>query len=218
MRILAPCFKTHATRGHPRAAFTIPEVMVTVAVSMVVMAALVTTQLFGLRLFEFSKPKLCASDNAREAIGRLQSEVRSAVATHVGSANATNFSAAIEGGPLQGNALQIFGSTNTNSFAVYYWDAADGRLKRWTTPSRSIDVIANGVSNQNFSTFTIEAGVVTNGSPSVLTNDMGSRAIGLTLNFYQIEYPIIKIGTNRFYDTYFLRTRINQRVPQAPSS
>ena len=47
---------------------------------------------------------------------------------------------------------------------------------------------------------------------SVLTNNENNRVIGLTLQFYQIQYPVIRIGPGELYDFYQLRTKITRRT------
>jgi Prokaryotic N-terminal methylation motif len=192
-----------------RLAFTLPEVMVTLAVTMLVMAGLLTTHLFGLRLSEFTKPKLCASDNARVAVSHLVGELRSATRIRVGQGSFSTFTEVAMGAPQQANAIQIYPTTNTSYFSRYYWDVADNKLKRITNGSTGAEVIANSVSNQLVFTSEDYAG-------HILTNTGGNRVIGVTLQFSQIEYPVILIGTNQFYDFYQLRTRVTQRkLPQS---
>lgn len=212
MRLLRNPKADAFSRRRAQRAFTLPETMVTATVSMIVLAGLITTYVFGLRLFEFTKPKLGASDNARDALGKVIIELRSANSILVGTGTGSGFTRAASGSPLQGNAVKVYATTNTNSYAVYYLDT-DQKLKRRSTSSGTIDVIANCLSNQNSLVFTTE-----NFAGNVLTNDTLNSVIGMSLQFYQIEYPIIRIGTNQFYDSYTLRTKITQRVWDIPTS
>ena len=72
-------------------AYTFTEVMVTMAVMMMVMAAVISCHLLGLRMYELTKAKLGASDDARKSIGLIISEVRSAKNVRVGSGDAAAF-------------------------------------------------------------------------------------------------------------------------------
>jgi hypothetical protein len=193
-----------AQTARSQEAFTFPEMMVTTAVSMLVMAGLITTYMFGLRLFEFVKPKISASDNARVALGKIADELRSAHLIRIGQGGLTNFTEVSPGLLQQANSIQIYGSTNTNYYARYYWDPADLKLKRTTNGSTYAYVIANSVSNQLVFTSEDYAG-------NILTNNQNNRVIGLTLQFYQIEYPIMRIGPGQFYDFYQMRTKITRR-------
>jgi hypothetical protein len=191
-------------QGRGVCAFTFAEMMVTTAVSMLVMAGLITTYVFGLRLFEFVKPKMSASDSARVALGKISDELRSANIIRVGQGSLSSFTEVSPGAIQQANAIQIYGSTNTNYYARYYWDSADLKLKRTTNGSSYAYVIANSVSNQLVFTSEDYAG-------NILTNNQNNRVIGLTLQFYQIEYPIMQIGPGQFYDFYQIHTKITRR-------
>lgn len=185
-------------------AFTLPEVIVTMAVSMLVMAGLITTYIFGLKLFEFCKPKLCASDNARMAFDKLSAEIRSAQLIRVGQGNLTSFTEVSLGSLQQGNAIQVYGSTDTNSFSRYYWDSTDQTVKRITNGGSYTENIAHCVTNQLV--FTSE-----DYSGNILTNNLNNRVIGLTLQFYQIEYPVVQIGAGQFYDYYQVHAKLTRR-------
>ena len=65
--------------------------------------------------------------------------------------------------------------------------------------------MASAISNQVV--FTAE-----NHLGQVLTNNNNNRVIGLTLQFYQLQYPTINIGPGGLYDFYQLRTRITRRA------
>ena len=47
---------------------------------------------------------------------------------------------------------------------------------------------------------------------NVATNNENNRVVGLTLQFYQIQYPVIKIGPKQMYDFYQVRTRLTRRT------
>ena len=47
---------------------------------------------------------------------------------------------------------------------------------------------------------------------TILTNNQNNRVIGLTLQFYQIQYPVMKIGSNQMFDFYQVRTKVTRRV------
>ncbi|MFO1500240.1 MAG: prepilin-type N-terminal cleavage/methylation domain-containing protein [Verrucomicrobiota bacterium] len=66
------------------AGFTMTELMVTLAVTMLVLSGLIGAYMFGMRLLEFTRPKLSASDQVRKTIGRLVAELRSADRIQVG--------------------------------------------------------------------------------------------------------------------------------------
>jgi prepilin-type N-terminal cleavage/methylation domain len=193
----------HARR---RQGFTLTEVMITMALVLIVLATVLSCHLFGMRLFEVTKAKLGASDEARGAISTLISEIRSAKKLRIGSGTLASFAEVIPNQPQVGNAIQIYPTINTNSFIRYFWDSTDQKLKRATNDAAEAYVVAHSISNQIVFTAEDYAG-------QVLTNNDNNRVIGLSLQFYQLQYPAVSIGPGNHYDYYQLRTKITRRAP-----
>lgn len=186
-------------------AFTLPEVMVTAALSMLILGGLITSYLFGLHLFAFTKPKLRASDDARIFIGDIVNELRSAHLIRVGQGGQTTFNEVPFGARQEGNAVQIYPTTNLAEFVRYYHDPDDQALKRLESSTGVPRIIASSVTNHLV--FSSE-----DASGQVLTNNQNNRVIGLALEFYQIQYPVMKIGPDEFYDFYQVRTKVTRRT------
>ena len=188
-----------------RRGFTLSELMVTMGVTLMVMAGVFSSHMFGLRMFEITKAKLGASDEARAAVSKLIEEVRSAKILRIGQGNLASFTEVAVNAPQAGSAIQIHPTTSTNTFVRYFWDIADNKLKRTTNGSSSVSVVAHSISNQMV--FTAE-----DYKGTILTNNENNRVIGLTLQFYQLEYPAVAIGPGNYYDFYQLRTKITRRT------
>jgi prepilin-type N-terminal cleavage/methylation domain-containing protein len=185
--------------------FTLAELMVTMTIVLLVMGALLTAHFFGLRLFELTKAKLGASDEARAAISTLIQEIRSAKLLRIGDGSLATFSEVAVDSPQKGSAIQVYPSSNTNSFVRYFWDAADRKLKRTTNGATYVSVVANSISNQLIFTSEDYTG-------TILTNNENNRVIGLTLQFYQLQYPAVAIGPGNYFDYYQLSTKITRRT------
>lgn len=197
--------RSNALKRNPRTgAFTLPEVMVTAAVSLLVLSGLIATYLFGLRLLEFTKPKLSASDDARSIVGVLANEVRSASLIRIGQGSRTTFVEIPVGARQEGNAIQIYPTTDLAVFVRYYHDPADRTLVRLPADSDSPRIVANCITNTLV--FSSE-----NFSGQVITNNQNNRVIGLLLQFYQIQFPAVQIGPGQFYDFYQLRSKFTRR-------
>ena len=186
-------------------ACTLPEFTVTMAVVLLVMTVVLSCHLFGMRLFEISKAKLGASGEARAAISKLISEVRSAKLLRIGDGSLTNFQEVPVDTLQSGSAIQIYPTTETNNFVRYYWDSVQRKLKRTTNGATFVSVVANSISNQLVFTAEDYRG-------TVLTNNENNRVIGLTLQFYQLQFPTVEIGPGGLYDFYPLRTKITRRT------
>jgi hypothetical protein len=186
-------------------AFTLSEMMISMTILTMVLAGVLTSHLFGVKMLEITKAKLGASDEARRAISKLVSEIRSAKSILVGTGNTSSFTEAVDGSLQQGTAIQIYASTNTNYYVRYFWDSSDKQLKRSANGSSATSVVAQSLTNSLLFTSEDFAG-------SVITDNQNNRVIGVTLEFYQIQYPIILVGPGNYYDFYRLRTRITRRT------
>jgi type II secretory pathway pseudopilin PulG len=191
-------------RGRRAAAFTLPELMVTMVLFTFVVGGVVASHVYGLKLFQLSRSKLGASDEARRAVGLLTEEIRTAKSIKIGTGTLSGFTAIGSSSVQMGNSIQIYPSGATNVFIRYFWDGTDKRLKRTTNGLSSAYVVANAISNNVVFAAEDHLG-------NVLTNSQNNRVIGLTLQFYQLQYPTVTIGPGGLYDFYQLRTRITRR-------
>lgn len=186
-------------------AFTLVEIMVSMAILFMFIAGLLYAQLFGVRMFEITKAKLGASDDARQAISLLISEIRTAKIVKVGTGGLSSFTPTPTNTAQIGNSLQVYATTNTNNFIRYFWDSTDSKLKRTTNGSSTVNVVAHFITNNLV--FRAE-----DFRGSVTTNDQNNRVIAMDLQFYQIEFPIYIIGPSNYFDYYELRNKITRRV------
>lgn len=187
-------------------AATLVEFMVGMLTAVMTMGAILATYIYGLKTTQFIKPKLGASDEARKAISLLTDEVRSAKLIYVGNGSLNSFNRVGAWSRQEGSAIQIYPTTNYSTpFIRYYWDASDKKLKRTTDGTTAAMVIANSVSNQMIFTSEDHRG-------TILSNDNNNRVIGLTLDFFQIQYPETPVGPGHYYDFYRLSTKITKRT------
>ncbi|MGZ8919888.1 MAG: PilW family protein [Limisphaerales bacterium] len=188
-----------------RAGMTLTEVMVAASLLTMVVAGVIGSHMFGLRMMEITKAKLGANDDARKAITWMVEEIRTAKLVKVGAGNFASFAEMPLSTPQSGNALQIFPTLDTNQFIRYYRDGSTAQLLRMTNGAASFSVVANAISNQVV--FSAE-----DFRGNVLTQKENNRVIGLTLQFSQLQYPLVKVGSGEFYDFYQLRTKITRRA------
>ncbi len=188
-----------------RLAFTLTEMMISLSILTMVLSGIISSHLFGVKMLEITKAKLGASDEARSAINKLISEVRSAKRVQIGTGDVSGFTQIADGLAQQGSAIQIYASTNTNFYARYFWNSTDKKLKRTANGGAAVSVVAHSITNSLVFTSEDFAG-------NVITNNQNNRVIGFVLQFYQIQYPVITIGPGNYYDYYQLRTRITRRA------
>lgn len=198
--------KIHFPKSVFQRAFTITEMMITASLVLILIAGLITGHLAGVRMFQYTRTKLGGNDDARIAISHMIEEIRSSKLIRVGNGDINKFVECGLDERQEGNAIEIYPTTDTNVF-IRYFRASDDCLRRTTNGAFSAVVMANYITNKMV--FTSE-GI----DGKVLMNNENNRIIGLTMQFYQIQYPIIKVGSNQLYDFYQLRTKINRRARQ----
>jgi hypothetical protein len=174
--------------------------MVSMAIMLTALTALITTHLFGLRMFEINKLKLGASQEIPHIINPLMADMKAVRWVRVGAGNQSSFAEAAANSPQRGNALQIYPSTDTNVFVRYYLDSADTKLKR-RAPDGSVTVITQSVTNTVV--FTAEDAL-----GQVLTNRALRSVIGVNLQFSAVENSGDKVGATRHAQGFQIQTKI----------
>jgi prepilin-type N-terminal cleavage/methylation domain-containing protein len=200
---LLPIICFHPLRE--KRAFTLPELMVTMAIFFMFIAGIVYCHLFGVRMFEITKAKLGASDEARQAISLLSSEIRTATNIKIGTGSLGSFTEIALNTPQIGNALQVYATSDTNFYVRYFWDSSDRKLKRTINGAAAINVVAHFITNNMVFTSEDHLG-------NIITNNQNNRVIGLNMQFFQIQYPVYLIGPGNYFDFYQLRTKITRRA------
>jgi prepilin-type N-terminal cleavage/methylation domain-containing protein len=192
--------------GWSRAAFTLTEMMVAMAIFSLVVVSIVYSHLYGLKMFNITSTKLIASHGARAVLNHVRDEIRSGKVLYVGNGNSTTFNLVATNTPRQGNALQICPTSNTNIFVRYFRDPADQKLKRAVSGSSTVEVVASYITNQIvFSAEDFQ------GNP--LTNEINTRVIKMSLDFCQWELPSTQVSGG-YFDYYRLQTRMTRRMLQ----
>jgi hypothetical protein len=187
------------------AAFTLAEIMTTMGVLALLVAVMVSLQLFSLHSYIITQTKLAATDYSRKALNQVRDEIRSGKLLYVGNGNASSFSLLAANAPRMGNALMICPTANTNTFTYYFLDTNSCCLNRMTSSNSNVEVISHYITNsvvfqaQDF-------------QGNVLTNDVNNRLIQITLQFYQWEYPVQQAGVDSMYYNYQIQTCMARRL------
>lgn len=185
-------------------AFTLTEIMVTGALGIMLIGGVIMGHMVGIRMFQYTRSKLGGNDDARTAVTRLVDEIRTCKLVKLGTGSAEAFTECGVDSTQAGNAIQIYMTTATNQW-IRYFLSSDNTLCRMTNGAAAKLVLASFITNQTIFTSEDYKG-------TILTNNENNRVIGLTLQFYQIQYPVVKIGTNQLYDFYQVRTKITRRT------
>ncbi|MGA2656256.1 MAG: hypothetical protein ABSH34_01935 [Verrucomicrobiota bacterium] len=187
------------------AAFTLVEMTTTIAVFALLVAATVSLQLIASHFYVIARTTLAATDYSRKALNQVRDEIRSAKLLYVGNGNALSFSLLAANAPRMGNALMICPTTDTNTFAYYFLDTNSCCLNRMTGGNSTVEAISHYITNalvfraQDF-------------QGNVLTNDLNNQAIQITLQFYQWEYPLGRVGAGCRYYNFQVQTCMARRL------
>jgi type II secretory pathway pseudopilin PulG len=160
-------------------AFTLPELMVTVAILILLVGAMVSTNLFGLRMFQIEETKLNASDEAHKIVGVLMDEIHSCDSFQIGIVTNGTFTGLPLGAAQIGPALIVYPTTNTTNFIVYYVNAADQKFRRTTNARGSTKILAQSVTNVT------DLFRAQDYQGNLLTNSQDNTVLHLKLEFYE---------------------------------
>lgn len=178
--------------------------MVSMSIFMVVIGGVLASHLFGLRMVEITKIKLTVSDAIPRGIEQLRAEVQSAKIVRVGVGSLTTFDAATNNTPQQGNAIQIYPTSDTNVFIRYYLDNSSKALKRLAT-NTTVTIMADIIGNVTI--FTAE-----DFRGNVLTNTDDRSIIGMNLQISELKNSGIKFGPGNHYTSYQMRNKMARRT------
>src|SRR5687767_8597717 len=147
-RLVSPRAVPGASRSPlPHSAHTLPELMVSMALMVLVTFALMYTNLFGAKMAELTGAKLSASQQGRHMLGRLASEIRTAKTVQIGTVSLNVFAALAASALQQGSAVRIYDSTNSGIYVCYYHDPASRTLRRCVNAIGTGMLIAEDVTN-----------------------------------------------------------------------
>jgi len=188
-----------SSKRRGRRGYTLTNLMVSMAIFLTALTALITTHLFGLRMFEINKMKLGASQEIPHVVNPVAADMKEARMVRVGSGTLSTFTEAAANSLQQGNAVQIYNSTDTNAFVRYYVDSADATLRRRAADG-SVTVITPSVTNSVVFTVEDMAG-------QVLSNRAVRSVVGMNLQFSAVENSGDKVGATRYAQGFRIQAK-----------
>jgi prepilin-type N-terminal cleavage/methylation domain-containing protein len=208
---LLPSVQTQS-RLAPVSAFTLVEMMVAMLVFVVLLvAAMIAVQIFTLRITNFTTDKLLATDGSCKAMDKICDQIRGANFLWVGTYTNNTFTPVANGSSQQGTALQVFSTTNSTPYYIYYLIPATAKLYS----------ITNGEST-SLNPGTLLASSITNnpcfwsenyqGTISTSTNTFTAGVnctIRMRFQFQQYASP----NANTRSEYYTIQTRATPRSP-----
>jgi prepilin-type N-terminal cleavage/methylation domain-containing protein len=184
----------------PSHGFTLPEMLIALTIFMLMLGGIIFANLFGLKMFQMTETKLNVTAWSRQTIEKLTDEIHTCNSISILNIDTNgNSEGLLDGETQQGNALQIYPTTNTNSYIIYFINSSDQTFRRTTDQPGSAVILASSVTN----TLAFSAQDL---SGTVLTNNLNNRVIHLALEIYQPGWFM------HGADYYKLETSIKQRV------
>ncbi|HEY1716927.1 MAG TPA: hypothetical protein VGH42_01380 [Verrucomicrobiae bacterium] len=193
-----------------RSAFTLPEILIasTIFVTFILLG-MVSLQLFGIRAYQLSATKLTATGDSLRTLSQVRDQIRGAAEVQVGnfSSSSPTFTTNANGTAQVGDALEVWSTTNTASYTIFYRDSVNTNLYSITngmtvTTSSPGFLLARWVANVNCFQAEDQNGIV-------LSNYQNDCAIHMMLQFFEKEYVFAGNPTN----FYYLETRTTPRAP-----
>lgn len=190
--------------------FTLPEILIATGVFALLVAGMVSAQIYGMRVYTLAATKLVATSGARQAVNALRDQIREANDVDIGNCS-SDWSSFVctTNGTQRGNAVEIFPTTNSTPYLICYLDTqtSTNKLILYTSSLGTTQILADYITNN----IIFDAEDLWG---NVLTNNVNNRVIKMTLQFSQWEYPIARIGSTNFnsFDYYQLRTRATRRA------
>lgn len=216
--------KSHLSNSRPACrksqrgerAFTLVEAMFASGTLVVLILAVLSAHLMGLRLDQLVESKAGASDASRRVINQLPMDIRAAKMWTIGNLSGTNVTPIAGGSPQQGTALQLFQTSVGSSYILYYFDLSDsnnsnGKLVRTTSTNWNPVVIASNLINSLYFTAEDYNGVVATNQGNSTTY---KNIIHTVLQVCQFQYPLTAVGTNGLYDYYRMDLKATPHLPE----
>jgi hypothetical protein len=206
--------------GSPRvtAGHTLIEGMFATAIMVILIMALMSAHLLGLRQSQLVESKAGASDSSRRTLNQLTTDIRRSKMWFIGSLSGSTFTHIPNGSGQQGTALQlILTATNDSKSTIYYYfDLSDsnnsnGKLMcNATTNWNPVCLTSNLINTLYFRAENYNEVLQTNeGSGHAYKN-----VIHTTLQFKQFQYPLTQVGSNCLYDFYQLDFMATPHLPE----
>jgi len=214
--------KPRLTQLNPRRAsraFTLVETMVVCATLVILIGSVIAANLFGLSMAMRQQIWLGASGDTAKSIGMLMEDIRSANTLEVGSYTNNTFTVVSSTNQQSGNAIQIWSTTNTAPWTIYYYDTVSNHLVRTNYYGAGISgdyklVSANEITND--STHPIFTEVDYTGTPYTSVNAIAVMppSVKVYLSFTKLQDPDVTVESGSSVDLYQTIAVVTPRVHQ----
>jgi prepilin-type N-terminal cleavage/methylation domain-containing protein len=204
----------NAAQQREERGFTLPEMMVTLAIFSMVVLGVVSVNLFGMRMIELTEPKMLVDAEARRFLDEFVRDVREA--SNVTILNGTTPSS--EGDLLQLEYWHEAGGGFSTNFTTYELDPAFEELIRYETDENNVSqparLVASGIANTGVFRREVHAVRDHLGTNEIPLAELGQgrSVIALNLEFSRLHPTEYQVGPDQRFKSYTLRTKVAFRV------
>ena len=196
-------------------AFTMVEALVASTTLIILVAAVILSNLFGLAMAIRQQIWIGASSDAVQAIGTLTSDIRSAVSMQVGSYQSGVFTQTAITNQQTGSARMICTTSNATPWILYYYDTVTSNMYRTNYNGAGVPgdfkwISANPITND--STHPIFSELDTSGTGAIITNFNSVAPVSIYLSFIKLQNPQVVIQDGSLVDLYQLTTTVTPRL------
>ncbi len=189
------------------AGFTLTELMVSMSIFSLVIAGMIAGHVFGLKVFQLTRSNLGAADAGRILSMRMGSDIRSADHIKIGRGDFKSFVELSPLEPQEGNAIQIYNSSDTNDFTRYFVDAEKGNLMSVSADGTGLKLMAEGLLNRNVFRAEDAAG-------RTLSNRQNGFVLGVMLQYSKVPGSDARVGKGEYYDSFQWQMKVATRARQ----
>ena len=211
--------QTGSTGVGGRAGLTLVEMMVTVSIFVVLITAFIYAHIFGLRYDQLVCSKLGASEQSRMSFESLTGDIRASKIWRIGTGTRTTFTNVPNATLMQGNAVQLCWTTDTNQWVRYYFETngpsttqPNGRLCRITSDG-TYDILAQYLTNASGTSMVFRAEDYVGNQ---VTDYSYKYVIAALMEFYQYQYPQTYVGPGLYYDYYRIQLKATSHAFNGP--
>ena len=184
-----------------RNAFTIPELLLALSIFTVCILGIVSLQILGLKMNAISASKMKSTASSLKTLNVVRDQVLGANLVQVGNGDSNSFT--VTG--TNGNALQVYPTTNSSNYLRFYLSTEDNTLyelsKNGNSTNAQVTVVAPNITNE-----TVFQTVDFQGNTSSSSRE--HYAIRMTLQFSQLNYKVPKKSS----EYYTLETEMTPRT------
>ena len=187
-------------------AFTLPELMITSVLLVLLLGAVISGHLFGLRYLRLIEVAAATNENDRRLLRLLANDMAAAVYWELGSGTATSFSRLGLNRLQKANALQIyFAPTNAGQtqYTRYFLSAKEDTLLRFYSLDPSPQLLSTSIINSGI--FTME-----DATGNMLSNRIQQPVLGVNIQFRDFARKTWGLDADK--ETHWVRARFKTRT------